>query len=122
MIELTHSLNKKMADRYLYDRYDKFSEENLPSEYFSLDDDSIRVDIPQDETKIKKLMDEVMCLIYMEPDNPYNYHTTGKRMNAGRAGKTELLIWRRLRCHILPSCILWHLHLPSPGSSTRSLN
>ena len=59
MIELTHSLNKKMADRYLYDRYDKFSEENLPSEYFSLDDDSIRVDIPQDETKIKKLMDEV---------------------------------------------------------------
>lgn len=76
MIELTHSLNKKMADRYLYDRYDKFSEENLPSEYFSLDDDSIRVDIPQDETKIKKLMDEVMCLIYMEPDNPYNYHTT----------------------------------------------
>lgn len=36
--------------------------------------------------------------------------------------KTELLIWRRLRCHILPSCILWHLHLPSPGSSTRSLN
>lgn len=46
-----------MADRYLYDRYDKFSEENLPSEYFSLDDDSIRVDIPQDETKIKKLMD-----------------------------------------------------------------
>lgn len=65
-----------MADRYLYDRYDKFSEENLPSEYFSLDDDSIRVDIPQDETKIKKLMDEVMCLIYMEPDNPYNYHTT----------------------------------------------
>ena len=21
-------------------------------------------------------------------------------------------------CHILPSCILWHLHLPSPGSST----
>ena len=45
-----------------------------------------------------------------------------ERMNAGRAGKTELLIWRRLRCHILPSCILWHLHLPSPGSSTRSLN
>ena len=65
MIELTHSLNKKMADRYLYDRYDKFSEENLPSEYFSLDDDSIRVDIPQDETKIKKLMDEDKCALYI---------------------------------------------------------
>ena len=76
MIELTHSLNKKMAGRYLYDRYDKFSEENLPSEYFRLDDDSVRADIPKEETKIKKLMDEVMCLIYMEPDNPYNYHTT----------------------------------------------
>lgn len=70
MIELTHSLNKKMADRYLYDRYDKFSEENLPSEYFSLDDDSIRVDIPQDETKIKKLMDEKV--LYRMRHNKYD--------------------------------------------------
>lgn len=75
LVERDAFLNFWYKKARLY-RYDKFSEENLPSEYFSLDDDSIRVDIPQDETKMKKLMDEVMCLIYMEPDNPYNYHTT----------------------------------------------
>lgn len=82
-VAINAAVNECLVGHRIYETNPRIGEKEYNSDYDVVEmfdhvnhDDSIRVDIPQDETKIKKLMDEVMCLIYMEPDNPYNYHTT----------------------------------------------
>lgn len=76
MIEHTHSLNRDVAERYLFDRYDRFGEEKIPFEYVKLQPKYTGTIIPDDEVMFKKMIKNVIAFSYIEPENPYLYHTS----------------------------------------------
>ncbi|MGN0396189.1 MAG: hypothetical protein ACI4EF_12565 [Coprococcus sp.] len=75
MTEPIHSLNKQMTDRFLYNRYNKFNEERIPTEYVKPNTNHTGINIPDTESLFKRFVEEVIGIAYMEPDNPYHYHT-----------------------------------------------
>lgn len=76
MTELTHSLNYNVTERYLFGRYDGFGEEKLPTEYVRLQSEYIGTLLPDNEVLIHKLIKNVIAFSYIEPENPYLYHTS----------------------------------------------
>lgn len=59
MIEHTHSLNRDVSERYLFDRYDRFGEEKIPFEYVKLQPKYTGTIIPDDEVMLKKMIKNV---------------------------------------------------------------
>lgn len=76
MTEHTHSLNHDVAERYLFGRYERFGEEKLPFEYVRLLPEYIGTKIPDNEVLFQKMIKSVIAYSYIEPENPYLYHTS----------------------------------------------
>lgn len=76
MIEHIHSLNRDVSERYLFGRYDRFGEEKLPFEYVRLHPEYTGVIIPDGEVLFRKMIKDVIAFSYIEPENPYLYHTS----------------------------------------------